>query len=429
MRTQSVLFLFFLFFGLMLSAVFGSASAFANDLEDRTAVSQDSDPGKMVAEHEEKGTGDSGCWKGVILEKLYDLAATTTESIYEKITKGALAFIMTAFAVWLSFKVLGHVSSFAEENPAELWTEVLQKFFMCFACGLIASSPQTVFFILNLFVFPIYEALLEFSSAILATTADSAGSDLQEFKIFNVTIAGWGKEDSLYCKAPVGIKTATSAFPSGPKAMMSCMVCLLSKKLNLGFFVAFQTMKAPGLMPFFVGIFVFFSFLFVKLGFAFFLIDTIFKMAMMLIIFPLMLLALPFKATRSWMKKCFFQILNSAGYMLFITIFIAMAILAIKEVVLTYKEIFARDGASMKELSVPIVSLALLCFLLTSSTTIAQKTTSTLVGGDSSANFQKKLAGVAKSIIDNLTGRALSMMKKAKEMTKAKGGDGAGNSL
>ena len=450
MRLKSALFLFFLLFGLMLPTIFGSSPAYASTYgyvppytyasyapkcpkfnEDRTAVPCNADADDMASKHAEadKDVTKVECWQGKILASLYDLAANTTQSIYKKITQGALAFILTVFAVWAAFKILGHVSSFMEENPAELWTEITQKLFLCFACGLVASSPDTVLFALNLFVFPIYEALLELSSEILNTVQKSVAENAGELKIFGQEVSGWGQHP-MQCKPTLSTAASTTIFPSGPKNMMGCMVCMLSQRLNLGFVVAFQTMKTGGLMPFVVGIFIFFSFLFVKLGFAFYLIDTIFKMAMMLVIFPLAILALPFKATRKWMKECFFQILNSAGYMLFITLFIAMAIMAIQKVVVDMNnaKLLERTETGFKELSVPIISLALLCFLLTSSTEIAQKVTTALVGGDSSANFQKKLAGVAKAVIDYMTGKIMTMMKKAKEMSKNQG-DGAGNSL
>ena len=33
--------------------------------------------------------------------------------------------MMVAFAVWFAFRIMRHVSSFTEESPAEVWTEVM----------------------------------------------------------------------------------------------------------------------------------------------------------------------------------------------------------------------------------------------------------------------------------------------------------------
>ena len=107
------------------------------------------------------------CWQAAVVGAIYRTTGKLTMSMYDKLTQGAMALMMVAFAVWLSFRMLKHISSFTEESPAEVWTEVVKKFFVCLVCGLLASSTSGVLFILNSVIFPVYNAFLELGSAMI----------------------------------------------------------------------------------------------------------------------------------------------------------------------------------------------------------------------------------------------------------------------
>ena len=90
------------------------------------------------------------CWQSSILELMYRQMGSISLGLYKQMTDGALAFIMVAFAVWFSFRLMRHVSSLQEENIAEVWKEVFKQLFICFVCGLLASSTAGLAFVLNL---------------------------------------------------------------------------------------------------------------------------------------------------------------------------------------------------------------------------------------------------------------------------------------
>ena len=98
---------------------------------------------------ENTASGHAECWQTGIITMLYENMGSVAMGTYKKITEGALTFMMVAFAVWMSIRLLKHVSSFTEENIGETWTEISRKFFMCFACGYLASSSDGLLFFMN----------------------------------------------------------------------------------------------------------------------------------------------------------------------------------------------------------------------------------------------------------------------------------------
>jgi hypothetical protein len=430
------------------------------------------------------------CWQKAVLGGLYDLAGKATFVMYEKICTGALPFMMVAFAIWLAMRLMAHLSSFTEENPNEVWNEVLQKLFLCFACGLIANSTDTMLWVLNAVVFPVYTALLELGSAMLTSTGKDAGA----LAMFGEDIPGWGDNvgSTMICKAgdltsANAMKAGSAGFPSAPKEMMSCLVCGVNTKLSVGFPIALKVMRGGegvgnSLMMILVGLIVYCSFLFVKLGFVFSLVDSIFKMAMILVIYPILIVGFPFKKTRKWVGRGFLQILTSAGFMMFVAVLMTLAILAFQTLIsakpclfgnqalcekllASDPEVIAYNGckadkekkltgaaldAELQEcktlhragaaktlikeqdafegMSVTIVVLLLSCFLLLNTVKIAKDLTGSLIGEGVSDAFQKKLETVGKLAVDWITGGAVGLAKKLMAKGGSKGKD-AGNKL
>lgn len=345
------------------------------------------------------------CWISAIIGGLYDAIGTASLEMYNHITNGADALMMIAFAVWFSFKMLEHVSSVREVNPAEFWTEVLRKLFICLFCGLLASSTTGLLYLLNLVIFPIYNAMLEFGSEILSASTN----------VVDATDA------PIICKVTGNTRIDTRAeilqFPSAPRQMMECLACAVWTKLNFGFELGYRAMKLCSFMAFLVGLLIIIVFTIVKIGFAFYLVDTVFKMGIMLIILPLLVMSFAFKSTSKYAKKGFFIIINSAGFMMFIAIVISMTLLALDELI-NKQKIINTEGES-PELSVTILCLLLLCFLVVASIGVAQEVTNSLVGGNSQSKFNEKVKVVGQMVLGAITGGATFALKKIALVQKA----------
>lgn len=389
----------------MFSLVFMLFSCGGND-EVTTAVN-DTD-GKPVSE-EDMEANAKDCWQAAVVGTIYETTGKLTMSMYTRLTEGAMALMMVAFALWLCFRMMKHVSSFTEESPAEVWTEVSRKFFICFACGLLASSTEGVLFVLNSIIFPLYNAFLELGSAMIQNVSVQGGGSFNyNAKVMNIPFSGEvSAQYDIVCKAGVLSKATLDGFPGEPAKMMECLTCAINERLNFGIKLGWIVMLQKGVMAFFCGLILVAVFLFVKLGFAFYLVDAIFRFAMMVMIMPILIMAYAFKPTRKWTQVGFMTILNSAAFMMCIAIVMIMIFAATQQVLIEQKEVL-EDKGSFADFSVPFIMLLLIAFLTVGSLGVAKQIADQLIGGGGQANVQKQfakaVAGIGKAVLTWVTG-------------------------
>ena len=348
---------------------------------------------------------DHSCWKGKLLEDIYEMVGKTSMNMYPKLIEGAMTLMMIALAFWLVFRVIKHLGSFSEESPAEVWTEVLQKIFLCFVCGLLASSTTSILFILNTIIFPIYNAILELGSTMIGHI--NKGSITVFDKSWKVPLSeNETMTHSLVCKAGVLSKaTMDSCFPLEPQKMMSCLTCAVSQRLNFGFKLGFAIMLKMPLVGIVLGLVMILIVLFVKVAFVFYLIDALFRLFLMLMILPLLIMAYPFKTTRNWVKIGFLTILNSAGFLMMIAVVISLVMLGMQQILEAYNGwILIGIGkdkgiGGLDDFGVPFLVVMMIVLLLVSAVKIAKEVNNNLIGGGGEANFQKKLAAVGAAAI------------------------------
>ncbi len=362
------------------SGVEGNNSAIDENMEDNTT---------LEVKHRE-------CWQSIVVGTIYDTTSRITMGMYGQMTQGAMALMMVAFAVWLSFRIMKHVSSFTEESPAEVWTEVMKKFFICFVCGLLATSTTGVIWVLNSIVFPIYNAFLELGSEMLGHFAEkgNAGSASMAYS-GRMYIPFTGEVETEYnvaCTVANMDPATPEGFPVAPRQMMECLTCAINERLNFGYSLGWIIMAQPGFMALICGLIMMLLFTFIKLGFVFYLVDSMFRFAMMVLLMPILIMAYAFKPTRGWTKTGFLTILNSAAFMMCIAIVILMALAAIQQILIDNKELFESDKTSLADFSKPLLMLMLVGFLLVGSMGLAQSIAGALVGGGGAANFQKRIA-------------------------------------
>lgn len=368
------------------------------------------------------------CWQTGMITILYDNMGKVAMGMYAKITDGALPLMMIAFALWTIFRLLKFLGSFTEENPSEIWNEIFKKLFVCFACGWVASSTEGMLWLLNGVVFPIYNAFLEFGSEILARASETSTVKITTGHVIKFFAEDIQVAQPVVCKASAMEQANLVAFPNAPKQMMECLICAVNERMSLGFALSFKVISSPGFMATITGLIILCCFTFVKLGFVFYLVDSIFRFTMMAVILPILVMSFAFKQTAGWAKNGFMTILNSAALMMFIAVMMAMALLAMEQIIMDNGGIFnPQEGkealkASFAEFSIPFMCILMIAFLIVSSVNIAQQMSEKLVGGSANSNFQKragKLAAViAKAVFLFGTGK---LWKGAKALGKATG--------
>lgn len=358
------------------------------------------------------------CWQAQFLGMFYQVMAKSSMKAYPKVTGSAMPFMMVAFAVWLSLRLLKHVSSVVEESPAEVWTEITRMAFVCLCCGLIASQLGFLMFILNKVVFPIYYAFLEYGSRIL--TALTTNGDVSSQGTY---IGEPGKgvcliySNSLMCTFDASkIKEATQdSFPTAPSDLMQCLTCSVSDRLQIGFAIARNLLSMGKFSAFVCGIVVYAVFLIVKFAFVFYIVDSLFRMNLAVILLPCFVLAYPFNFSRKWTKTGFLMMINSSAILAFMAIISAMTMLAM-QILIENNSSTLGDRDMYAEFGITSLTLFLISFLVLKSISTAVTLANSVVGGGGTADFQKKIgklgAEVGKKLLGWVTGGAAKVVTK-----------------
>ena len=355
----------------------------------------------------DKGTHD--CMQASLLKLIYSGLGKMATSVYSKVTnENLLSLMFLAFSIWMAFQILRHVSAPTPESLGEFWTKILRKATLCVACGILASSPENIYYAVNTFVLPIYVTLLEFASAILGVLGNSEGSqtltipsDIPDAENGEITETYRYSMTDSACKISDSdsIEMKDNQFPQGPVNVMGCMACAVSDRLNIGYTIAALVMKSGGLLMTLIAIFLFCVFTFVKWGFALYLVDSIFRLVMMIIIMPFLILFFPFEQTRKWTTVGFKVILNSAGIMLCLAVLVGTTIYAMDDLLKSGN--YGSQGAYEK-FGATALSLIFMGFVIVKLTGIAVSLSESVTGGHGETRFQKKMAALVGTIANGL---------------------------
>ena len=236
------------------------------------------------------------------------------------------------------------VSSITPENSGEVWNEVFKKIFLCLFCGILASSTTGTLYVLNTFIFPIYNAFLEFGGEILNTIGqDQLNPDMNvDLWVLNFKLS---VAKPTLCLPAAGANEATlEGFPEGPLKMMNCMICALNERLSIGNYISFRIMRSGSFWMIVNGLILLVTFMIIKLSFVFYLVDNVFKFAVIVVMLPILVLFYPFQ--KKWAIFGVKTILSSAAFMMGISIMIAISMKALFEIIAQHPEIFSPGTAA-----------------------------------------------------------------------------------
>ena len=351
--------------------------------------------------------------------------------LYEDITKGALALEMVGFGIWFMLRLMRFVSSITPENSGEVWNEVFKKIFLCLFCGILASSTTGTLYVLNTFIFPIYNAFLEFGGEILNTIGqDQLNPDMNvDLWVLNFKLS---VAKPTLCLPAAGANEATlEGFPEGPLKMMNCMICALNERLSIGNYISFRIMRSGSFWMIVNGLILLVTFMIIKLSFVFYLVDNVFKFAVIVVMLPILVLFYPFQ--KKWAIFGVKTILSSAAFMMGISIMIAISMKALFEIIAQHPEIFSPGTAAagqaaqnagkaaekaMDSFSGVFLAILLLAFMIVSTIKVAKEVTSAMVDVKVDDGFQQKLLGIGLMIAGWFTGGAAKALGKVAWMQK-----------
>lgn len=374
----------------------------------------------------------SQCWQtkiiAIALSQIDKLLTLSSAQVIG--SNGGPAVILLGFSIWMAFKLLKILPSFKEENLGEVWTEIGQKLFVCSFCAIAVSSQDNIYWVINTFVLPIYNTLLELGSQILGTEEQSATIDLGIFGNISFTAI----VSDARCKAPVvnfeghGSAGNLAGYITD---MAGCLSCNISDRLNSGVQIGVKMITSLQLVAMLVGSLMVTLFTAAKFGFLFFVVDSLFRMNFAAFLFPLFIMGVPFNYTRKWSKYGFLMFINSSGIMLFMAILVCLAVNSLEKILDIYAEGEDFVEGNFSGAGPIMLSLFLVTMLLINIPGFAVSLANKFIGGGNGLEFQKKISQFAEkavkkaaasalgSISGGLTTTATSVMEKYETTRKA----------
>lgn len=347
----------------------------------------------------------SACWQAKIIDVVLSQINSLLSGAAGKVADGGAGVVMLGFSIWMCFKLLKVLPSFKEENLGEVWTEIGQKLFLCAFCAVAVSNTGYIYWAIDTFAVPLYTAILGLGSDILISIKSGTSVDLGIF--------GTVTFDSPHTKCGVP-EVDSHDFRGSVQPMASCLACQINSRLNSGIKLGIELIALLELGTILVGITLLLIFTAAKFGFIFFIVDGLFRLNFAALLFPLLIMGVPFNYTRKWSKFGLEMFLNSSGIMLFMGTLICIAIGALETTLSLY------DG-TMKVSDLAgqgpvLLSLLLISTLLINIPGMGVALADKFIGGGLGLEFQKqvsqfvmntaKRAGAA--ILGGVTGGATS---------------------
>ena len=340
------------------------------------------------------------CITGSILRVMYkDIGAMTTD-VYKTLTaENLLSLVILAFTIWMAFQILQHVSSTTPESIGEFWTKVLRKAAICTACGILASSPENILYVINTFIFPIYVTILEFTAELMKHLGSMPEAKTTAIKLFGsetcVEFVHRIGEESCSFDGMDKVEMTTAGFPTQPLELMSCMACSVSDRLSMGFDIGLRTMISVYPTAWVAGFFILGIFFITKISFALYLIDSIFRLNMMIIIMPFLIMFYPFEQTRKWSVKGFQIILSSAAIMMCISLIVVMTVFAMEKLLIDKSSrIPYGDPEQYMNFGIIAMSLLFMALIVKQACSMGVELAGRVTGYSGDTNFAKNIKSI-----------------------------------
>ena len=325
----------------------------------------------------------SACWQAKIIDVVLSQINSLLSGAAGKVADGGAGVVMLGFSIWMCFKLLKVLPSFKEENLGEVWTEIGQKLFLCAFCAVAVSNTGYIYWAIDTFAVPLYTTILGLGSSILTGIQSGNSVDLGIF--------GTVTFESPYTQCGVP-EVDSHDFQGSVQPMASCLACQINSRLNSGIKLGIELIAMFEIGTILVGITLLLIFTAAKFGFIFFIIDGLFRLNFAALLFPLLIMGVPFNYTRKWSKFGLEMFLNSSGIMLFMGTLICIAIGALETTLSLYAGNGSISVSNLAGQGPVLLSLLLISTLLINIPGMGVALADKFIGGGLGLEFQKQVS-------------------------------------
>lgn len=341
--------------------------------------------------------GQSSCWQTKITNAVTAIVDTLYRDSADAVANGGSNVILIAFAIWMAFRLLRVLGSFKEESLGEVWTEILQKLFLCSVCAYFVSQAHLIDEAIKLLVVPIYVTILELATRMLEIDGGGGVASLGDFGEIDFT------RNVLAC--PTDVNVEPGHFQNDLSIISNCVICRISSRLNSGIRIAVTLVSSLKIGAILVGIVMASLFTAAKFFFVLYIVDSLFRLNFAAFLLPVLIVGVPFKYTRKWSKHGLLMFLNSSGIMMFMGLLVSITVLSLEYIVHEYQGDFTPDG--IEGFGTGLMAMILISFLLINIPGFAVALTDKFIGGGCGLEFQQKISEFIMNSLKRLGAKAI----------------------
>lgn len=374
--------------------------------------------------------GQATCWQAQIADTVTAIIDNLYNDSSRKVIQGGGNLMLVAFAIWMAFKLLKVLGSFKEESLGEVWTEIMQKLFLVAFCSYFIFS-NAIDDVINLFVLPIYQTLIELGLRGMMT--DGGGTIIH---LNNFPLGDFGTIDFTHataCPNELNLTVKDGQLREPVRAVSNCLICQINTRLNTGIKIGVVLVTSLQLFAILLGILIMLLFVASKFGFVLYLLDSLFRLNFSVFLLPVLLMGVPFNYTRKWSKYGFLMFINSSGIMMFMAILVNICILTLEGMLEDFIQESSEEFGLAQAVSIttPMLGMLLVALLLVNIPGLAMILADKLIGGGAGDAIHKKVtnfikdlgkkvgAKVINSLTDGATTTITQMLEKYEKTRRA----------
>jgi len=363
--------------------------------------------------------GQSSCWQTKITNAVTAIVDQLYRDSSKEVVRGGSNIILVAFAIWMALRLLRVLGSFKEESLGEVWTEILQKLFLCSVCAYFVSQTALINEAIKLLVVPIYVTFLELATRMMEIDGGGGVASLGDFGQIDFT------RGVLACPTDINIGTVADDDPphfhDGILSISNCVICRVSSRLNAGIRIAVTLVSSLKIGGILIGVIMAALFTAAKYFFVLYIVDSLFRLNFAAFLLPVLIIGVPFGYTRKWSKYGLLMFLNSSAIMMFMGLLVSLVVLSLEGLVTSYANDFTPEG--IEGYGTGLLAMILISILLINIPGFAVALADKFVGGGRGLEFQKKISEfimnslkkVGSKVIDSVTSGSTSIITTAME--------------
>ena len=280
--------------------------------------------GDDMTKYDNEYTKRSGCWGCLIFEALFNAINSMIGVLYPMIVEGSRKLLAVLFALWILIKVGNMFFSFKQPDTGEFWTEFARMGVAVVACAAILISKDTLFWLIDNTLVPVFEGMFNMGVAIIERTFADMGFEVNT-KPDNIMDPGNSNYAGCAWKHAAAAEAGV-AFDNGMKETMTCMIFEMHKRITFTYFFAYKLITQGEFLPVIIGLGIIIIFFLIGLMFPFYLVDGIFRVGIVFIILPILVVFWPFKPLRQFAAAAWRIALGAFVHVTMMAVFVTLVV-------------------------------------------------------------------------------------------------------